>query len=157
MKRNRLVVASALSVLGLSSFSLGAVLPTRLPSFELPSGLIVSAPLPAPMLPSFPAPVPGPMSLPGAAVPLPLALPSVLVPAASLPANEFHLDWRHLDGDEGAAALVAADRGPKPLPPAGAAAQLTFAAKAAKPSRRLHVGADVLFDHARPRVLVALP
>ncbi|MFI5347365.1 MAG: hypothetical protein ACHQ51_13405 [Elusimicrobiota bacterium] len=172
MKINHRVVSLFVSVIGFSGAAQSAVLPMKMPSFSLPSGLSASAsltpalsvksvPLPilpsAPVLPAFPAPVQGPMSLPGAAVPLPLSLPSELSIHHEFPDNEIHLDWSFLDGDEGAAALVSNDRGPKPLTPKGAAAQLQFAAKAARKSPLVQVSADQLFDHSRPRQLVSLP
>lgn len=118
-----------------------------------------SVPLPlmpsAPSLPSFPAPVQGPMRLPGAERPLPLALPAQLPSAlpASLPSSKYHLDWSFLDDQDGeaSAAVVPAGPGPKPLPPSGAAAQLTFASRAAK--KDLAGVVSAVFD--RSRVLVS--
>jgi hypothetical protein len=173
MKINKFAVMSSLiAVLGLSAAAQSAVLPMKIESFTLASGLTASAAatpslsvksvplqlLPStPMLPSFPGPVSGPRSLPGRAFPLPLSLPSALSTAHEFPGDDIHLDWSFLDGDEGSAALVTNGRGPKPLIPKGAAAQLTFAAEAAEKNSPIRAGADELFDRARQRVLVSVP
>jgi hypothetical protein len=122
----RILPFAALSV----GVAAAAAAPLALKALSLPS-----APL---SLPSLPAPVSGPMSLPGPASPLPLPQAVELAP------DDIHLDWSFLDGPDAAVVVLPRGRGPKPLPPAGAAAQLTFAAK----------GAARLFDHARPLVLI---
>lgn len=125
-------------------------------SLSLAANAFKAAPLPAPLpatsLPSLPAPVSGPLSLPGPSFPLPAPAP------LELPSAEIHLDWSFLDGRDGAAVALPKSPAPKPLPPAGAAAPLQFAADAAKKDRpAIRVGADAFFDQARPRVLVEVP
>ena len=163
---------SLFAVIGFSIPARSAVLPMKIPSFPLTPSLASSAaltpplsvksvPLPllpsAPILPCFPAPIQGPISLPGAHVPLPLSLPSQLSMPQEFPDHDTHLDWSFLDGDDHAAAMVAHSPAPKPLSPKGAAAQLIFAAKTAKKRGFIHIGPDELFDQASPRLLVALP
>ena len=69
-----------------------------------------------------------PAKLPGVPSPLPLPVPAALLAknfSAPSTGGSF-LDWSFLDkrdddGDEAAGALVPADPGPKPMPPAGSA------------------------------------
>jgi hypothetical protein len=157
MKRTAILLLLAA---GLSAAADAAVIPVNLPILGVvPASLAgaaaslsgAAALTSAASSPSLP--VSGPISLPGAAVPLPLPQPVQL----ALPrAEDYHLDWSHLDGGAAAAAVLPRPRGPKPLPPAGASAQLNFAAAAAKKAG-VRIVADALFDAARPhaaRVLV---
>ena len=123
-------------------------------SLSLAANAVKPAPLPAsaPSLPSLPLPISAPLSLPGPSFPLPAPAP------LELPSAEIHLDWSFLDGRDGAAVALPKTPAPKPLPPAGAAAPLQFAADAAKKNGpAIRVGADAFFDQARPRVLVEIP
>ncbi|MBI3565274.1 MAG: hypothetical protein HY079_08775 [Elusimicrobia bacterium] len=119
----------------------------------------LSAPLPAASLPIKPLPLPSGASLPAAPTPIdgPIRLPGVHnpipVPQPLEVSDASYLDWSFLDGPDAAAATVRADRGPKNLPPGGAAAQLKFATAAAnKPA--VTIGADPVFDAARPKLRV---
>jgi hypothetical protein len=107
------------------------VLPVTLP--VLPLTQLPSARLPA---------VSGGVELPGKPTPLPMQLPAELVAPAALEAAPLapaeagggvvlHLRWDLLDGDDDglAGALVPLKPGPKPLPPAGAMAELEYASE----------------------------
>ncbi len=122
----------------------GAMMPTL-------SAMPVSPLLPAPTLPAPSLPVSGPKRLPGVWNHLPLELPAEA--AVPVPAHdEYHLDWSFLDGGDGLLAVHAPKSpAPKPLPPAGAAAPLEFAAAATKSA------GDAFFDHAAVLVGVLLP
>jgi hypothetical protein len=151
MKTLRNVLAlSILTGLALSSSARAAVLPVEIAALPLAAGLsgaAATAPalslksialpaLPSASFPSVPA-APGPLLLPGAAIPLPLSLP------ARLADEDIVLHWNV--------------RGPKPRTPAAAAAQLQFAARAVSRRPSARFGADELFDQASARVRVAIP
>lgn len=142
------------SVMGAAALSAPSVLAA--PSLSAPA---LSAPLAAPSLPIKPLPLPSGVSLPAAPTPIdgPIRLPGVSRPIP-LPqpielGNAAYLDWSFLDGPDAAAATVLPPTGPKTLPPGGAAAQLEFATLAAK-KPTVTIGADPVFDAARPKVLV---
>lgn len=105
------------------------VLPVTLP--VLPMTQLPSARLPA---------LSGGVELPGKPTPLPMQLPAQLVAPLALEAAPLapaeaggpviHMRWDLLDGDDGlAAAMVPLKPGPKPLPPAGAMAELESASE----------------------------
>lgn len=144
----------ALSVLPSAVSAAPAVLSSR-PLSAAPlsaSTPMIPALIPAPALPAPSAGLPliVPARLPGVKNPLPV--PQTLQASSPLSSlDDVHLDWDFLDLDGGPAALPVTaprPRGPKPLPPAGAAAQLKFASEGAKPGL-VRVGADPLFDQAR--------
>lgn len=154
--KNSIFAALAAAVLSVSASA--AIAPIKLPAASL-GGLSAALAAPSiksvalPVLPaaSFPSPlsINVPVSLPGAAHPLPLSLPARLDDA------EIHLDWSFLDrGGDAAAVAVTPHRGPKPLPPAGAAAQLQFASEAVKAANAGRLDARVVFDHSRTGLLV---
>lgn len=121
-------------------------------SAALPTASLPIKPLPLPTgasLPAAPTPIDGPVRLPGVSNPIPVPQPLEVSDAA-------YLDWSFLDGPDAAAATVRADRGPKILPPGGAAAQLKFATAAAnKPA--VTIGADPVFDAAIPKLRILVP
>jgi len=164
---NRINPMNVLAALALATPSCAAFLPTKIPlavapvtaaapaAISLPS-VPLSPTLPAPALPSPSLPTSFPRMLPGAwsheHVELP-AQPAVPVPQ---PAHDtYHLDWSFLDGGHDVA-HVAAPVGPAPLPlpPAGAAAQLAFAAE--NLAQGIQAVEDAIFDHAlaHPRLTV---
>ncbi|HXT00812.1 MAG TPA: hypothetical protein VN915_09080 [Elusimicrobiota bacterium] len=165
---NRINPMNVLAALALATPSFAAFVPTKIPTLTVlpitgsaPAAIsfpsVTPSPLlPAPALPSPSLPVNMPRALPGAwnhqAVELP-AQPAVPVPQ---PAHDtYHLDWSFLDGGHDVA-HVAAPVGPAPLPlpPAGAAAQLAFAAD--QLAQGISAVEDAIFDHAlaHPRLTV---
>jgi hypothetical protein len=136
--------ASVLSAPALSASAMSAPLAAA----SLP---ISRLPLPAVSLPAapMPAPISGPARLPGVHNPLPL-------PQTIEVADASYLDWGFLDGPSAAPAMVRAPRGPKNLPPSGAAKQLKFAVAAAQ-KPLVTIGADPTFDAYRPRSLALVP
>lgn len=121
-----------------------AVVPARLP-------MLVVTQLPSVKLPALHEG----LQLPGKPSPLPLPLPAQLaeaplaapLAAAADGAGIFFLRWDLLDGDDDglAGAMVPANPGPKPLPPAGAMAQLESAPAAP----------EQVFDALRPLAALA--
>jgi len=97
-------------------------------------------------LPAAPSPVAGPMRLPGAASPLP-------VPHTLEVSDVAYFDWSFLEGPSAAPALAPAPQGPKGLPPSGAAAQLKFAAAAAR-NPTVTIVVSAAFDASRAHILV---
>lgn len=106
-----------------------------------------------------------PAQLPGVPSPLPLPTPAVFKPfPAALLVKPFSapstggsfLDWSFLDkrdddeGDEAAGALVPADPGPKPMPPAGSALSALRDSIFGREIIRVHAAKpDLLFDGRR--------
>lgn len=126
------------------AIALGSALPARLPSVDVPQ-----LPHTLPSFPHNPTRAIIPMRFPGVNNPLPLPMPARMASA-----DDTHLDWSFLDGDAAAGMLIPADRGPKPLPPAGAGADLHFVKTVA--DRPVRVGADPFFDQAKVVVLHTL-
>lgn len=160
---------NVLAALALPTPCYAAFVPTKLPTMPVSLPSAISAPsaislpslplsptLPAPALPSPSLPVNLPRALPGVwnheHVELP-ALPAQPVPQ---PAHDtYHLDWSFLDGGHDVAHVAApVGPAPRPLPPAGAAAQLAFAAEHL--AQGISAVEDAIFDHAlaHPRLTV---
>ena len=165
---NRINPMNVLAALALATPSFAAFVPTKIPTLAvLPVTSVVptaisfpsvtpSPLLPAPALPSPSMPVNMPRVLPGIwnrqSVELP-AMPATPVPQ---PAHDvYHLDWSFLDGGHDVAHVAApVGQGPLPLPPAGAAAQLAYAADTL--AQGIQAVEDAIFDHAltHPRLTV---
>jgi hypothetical protein len=165
---NRINPMNVLAALALATPSFAAFVPTKIPSMTvlplsgtLPTAIsfpsVPLAPtLPAPNLPSPSLPVNFPRALPGAWGRQPLELPAQPAVPVPQPAHDtYHLDWSFLDGGHDVA-HVAAPVGPAPLPlpPAGAAAELAYAAESV--AHGIQAVEDAIFDHAlgHPRLTV---
>lgn len=154
-----------LLALGLSASAGAAVAPLKLPTVngyavELPGVKSLTVPLQMPgVTVSAPAALPvvaARIAVPALA-PTPIALS--VVKAAPSTGDHFALDWSLLDGTSGGKAdkdgeehsgeLVPVDPGPKPMPPAGAHAQLRDATAGRKPIR---MAAEKLFDGRRETI-----
>lgn len=109
--------------------------------------------LPAPMLPSPSLPMNFPRTLPGVWNHLPVELPAEAAVPVPVPArDQYHLDWSFLDGGHDVAHVANPQNpAPKPLPPAGARAQLVYAAEVV--SHEIVGAADALYDNARALVV----
>ena len=103
---------------------------------------------PALSLPSPSLPVNFPRSLPGVWNHLPVELPAEAAVPVPRPAHdEYHLDWSFLDGGHHVAHVaIPVSPAPKPLPPAGAKAQLVYAAEIV--THEFAAAADSLYDDA---------
>jgi hypothetical protein len=140
---NRLNLTLSLAALVLSVPAHAAFAPVKIPALTalpvtlsasgaaamVPSLTPMSPLLPAPMLPPPSLPVNFPRSLPGAWNHLPVELPAeAAVPVPTPSHDTYHLDWSFLDGGHDVAhGASPVGPAPKPLPPAGARAQLVYA------------------------------
>jgi len=164
---NRINPMNVLAALALSTPSFAAFIPTKIAA--LPILPVTSAPaaislpsvqisplMPAPALPSPSMPVNMPRALPGAWHEQPLEMPAQPAVPVPQPAHDtYHLDWSFLDGGHDVAHVAApVGQGPLPLPPAGAAAQLAYAADSL--AQGIQAVEDAIFDHAltHPRLTV---
>ena len=166
---NRINLVLIFAGLGLSAPAKAAFAPVKIPALSvLPVSLsgMAAAPmaaslqsvplsplLPSPMLPSPSLPVNFPRSLPGVWNHLPVELPAEAAIPVPVPAHdEYHLDWSFLDGGHDVAHVASpVSPAPKPLPPAGARAQLVYAAEIV--SHEIVATADSLYDNARAFVV----
>lgn len=169
---NRVDLTLILAGLVLSVPANAAFAPVKIPALTvLPASMsgAASAPMTAslsslplsPMLPaaSFPSPslpVNFPRNLPGAWNHLPVELPAeAAVPVPKPSHDTYHLDWSFLDGGHDVAHVASpVGPAPRPLPPAGAGAQLAYAADSL--AQGIQAVEDALFDHAlaQPRLTV---
>ena len=162
---NRINLTLILAGLGLSAPANAAFAPVKIPALAvLPAAIsgaaaapmavsLMSMPLspllPAPMLPSPSLPVNFPRNLPGVWNHLPVQLPAEAAVPVPMPAHDqYHLDWSFLDGGHDVAHVASpVGPAPKPLPPAGARAQLVYAGEIV--AHQVRSAADELYDGAR--------
>lgn len=80
------------------------------------------------------------------------------IPAAASAAEAPKLDWSFLDEDDGTSASPArTGRGPKPVSPVSARAQLDRASRAARKAlSKVYIGSDPVFDRGPLRVKAVL-
>jgi hypothetical protein len=169
---NRSHLTLILAGLALSVPAHAAFAPVKIPALTvLPISLSGAASAPmtasltaAPLAPSLPAisfpspslPVNFPRNLPGAWNHLPVELPAEAAVPVPQPAHDtYHLDWSFLDGGHDVAHVASpVGPAPQPLPPAGAGAQLAYAADTL--AQGIQAVEDALFDHAlaHPRLTV---
>jgi hypothetical protein len=142
---NRTTLTLILAGLGLAAPAKAAFAPVKIPALSvLPvllsgaaaapmaaslSSIPLSPLLPAATFPSPSLPVSFPRNLPGAWNHLPVELPAqATVPVPKPSHDTYHLDWSFLDGGHDVAHVASpVGPAPKPLPPAGARAQLVYA------------------------------
>ena len=168
---NRISLTPILAGLALSVPAQAAFAPVKIPSLSiLPVSLSGAAAVPmtaslssiplSPLLPAatFPSPslpVNFPRNLPGAWNHLPVELPAeAAVPVPKPGHDTYHLDWSFLDGGSDVAHVARpVGPAPKPLPPAGARAQLVYAGELV--AQEAHAAADALYDGARAVAVLA--
>ncbi len=137
--------ATPVAIVKLNSTTITTIIPMSFPGVSRPAVI-----LPA-QLPGIPSPLPLPT--PAVFKPVPAALLAKNFSAPSTGGSFFDwsfLDKRDDDGEEAAGALVPADPGPKPMPPAGSAlSELRDAIFGREPIRVHAVKPEQLFDGRR--------
>jgi hypothetical protein len=114
--------ATPVAIVKINATTITTIVPMSFPTVLIPS--ITPMSFPGVNRPTVIAPA----KLPGVPSPLPLPVPAALLakPFSAPSTGGSFLDWSFLDkrdddGEETAGALVPADPGPKPMPPAGSA------------------------------------
>jgi hypothetical protein len=129
-------------------------LPAAISGAAAPSALALTAMPLSPLLPSVSLPAPSlpvafPRNLPGAWNHLPVELPAeAAVPVPRPKHDEYHLDWSFLDGGHDVA-HVASPVGPAPLPLPPSGAHAQLVYVGEVVAHEAREVADVLFDGAR--------